>query len=672
MPKISIIVPIYNVEKYIKDCLTSLINQTLNDIEIICVNDGTEDKSMSIVKEFQKKDEKITIINQKNKGLSQARNNGLKIAKGKYIYFLDSDDTISTEALETLYKIANSKNLDILYFDGKTNYESDEVKKEFSKYENYYQRNIDCQKVIDGQAMFLLMKENNSYRANVATQLYKKDFLIKNKIRFIPNIYHEDEEFSLKTSLYAKKTFYIKKDFYIRRVRENSIMTSNDKKFKSSYGYYYTIFKILPLIEKEIKDEHILNVYLNHLNDLKNSSIEEAKEIKEKNNLLKIKNIKEKVLFKYIILDNAKVKQKNEKLNLLLKRANDKKNKLKKIRKKIVRKVKTLLKVTIPNIFRSKSKIPQVSIILPIYNVEKYLDETIKSLLKQTMKNIEIICIDDGSTDKSLEIAQFYSKKHSNIKIIAKKHEGAGIARNIGIKNAKGEYLLILDSDDIFEPTLCEKAYNRAKLFNADVILFQANKYETSTKEIKKFSVLNDNGLPKEKTFNSQSVADKIFQITPANPWSKIWKRKFIIANNIEFQNTKNANDVFFTLIALTKAERIAILKENLVNYRVGNKDSTQSTKHKAPLEFYKAFEAVMESLKNEGTFEIYQDSFKKAFTNAIIFNYNTTNTTEAKNIIKEKIMNEGIKKFDLKEITPEIFTNTNNYYEWNKIFSEE
>ena len=113
-PKISVIIPVYNVEKYLRECLDSVVNQTMRDIEIICVNDGSTDNSLDILKEYATKDDRIIVINQTNGWLSAARNSGLKIAKGEYIQFVDSDDYLELNACETAYKYALQYNADVV------------------------------------------------------------------------------------------------------------------------------------------------------------------------------------------------------------------------------------------------------------------------------------------------------------------------------------------------------------------------------------------------------------------------------------------------------------------------------------------------------------------------------------------------------------------------------
>lgn len=117
MPLVSIIVPIYNVEQYLTECLDSLVNQTLRDIEIICVNDGSPDHSADIVRRYMHLDARITLIEQENRGLSGARNTGLRVAKGEYVYFMGSDDWLEADAMDICYNVAKKDRIDVVFFD---------------------------------------------------------------------------------------------------------------------------------------------------------------------------------------------------------------------------------------------------------------------------------------------------------------------------------------------------------------------------------------------------------------------------------------------------------------------------------------------------------------------------------------------------------------------------
>ena len=139
--KISVIIPVYNVEKYIRECLDSVLEQSLKDIEIVCVNDGSTDGSRGVLSEYEAGDKRIIVLDKENGGLSSARNSGIDIAQGKYVLFLDSDDLLnSEEALSILYDKAEKEVLDQLYFDAEVFFENEEVKTQNSNYIEYYKR----------------------------------------------------------------------------------------------------------------------------------------------------------------------------------------------------------------------------------------------------------------------------------------------------------------------------------------------------------------------------------------------------------------------------------------------------------------------------------------------------------------------------------------------------
>lgn len=179
-PKVSIIIPVYNVEKYIRQCLESVINQTYKNIEIIVINDGTKDGSMKIVEEYLE-DKRIKIINKNNGGLSSARNKGIEEATGEYIYFLDSDDWIEKDTIEVLVK--NSKDVDII---GANFFYFDEITK-------IKEKNKDISDDIEKGEYSL----NHCTEIMVWNKLYKYSFLKEKNLTFIEGIIHEDEDLPL-------------------------------------------------------------------------------------------------------------------------------------------------------------------------------------------------------------------------------------------------------------------------------------------------------------------------------------------------------------------------------------------------------------------------------------------------------------------------------------------
>ena len=269
--KVSVVIPCYNVENYLEKCLDSIINQTLKEIEIIVVNDGSTDSTLKILKEYLKKDDRIILIDQKNSGLATSRNNGTDKATGKYIYYIDSDDYLDLTALEELYEKLEKEKLDTLFFDSKVIYESDNLKDTTIETEEYYSHDKEYEKVYSGQELFAKMMQEDTYRESSCMQINKLEFLRKNDIRFIDGIIHEDVYFTLKVMTLAKKVSYICKKFYNRLYREGSIMTST-KALNRLNGCFKSLLEIIKTVNENVDKEH-LESFLERERALQNNCI---------------------------------------------------------------------------------------------------------------------------------------------------------------------------------------------------------------------------------------------------------------------------------------------------------------------------------------------------------------------------------------------------------------
>lgn len=288
--KISIIIPVYGVEKYIKQCLESVINQSYKNLEIIIINDGTEDDSMKIVEKYLS-DKRIKVINKENGGLSSARNIGMINSTGEYIYFLDSDDWIENNTIKKL--VENVKDTDIV---GANFFYYDEVIKK-RKSEKDVLKNIPITK-----DEYLLTK---NVETMVWNKLYKISFLKEKKVNFIEGIIHEDEEFTFKCYMNSPKVKYIEDYTYNYRVnRENSIMYDSKTKEKNDYSIrsLEVIIKSLNNLSKEqfgefiklrfyLKERALKNLILKKMR--KNISKEEVYKFEKKLYSFKFENFNE-------------------------------------------------------------------------------------------------------------------------------------------------------------------------------------------------------------------------------------------------------------------------------------------------------------------------------------------------------------------------------------------
>lgn len=245
--KVSVIIPIYNVEKYIEKCLASVTNQTLKEIEIVCVNDGSLDHSMETVYTKAKEDGRIVIVEKENGGLSSARNAGLDKAQGEYVLFLDSDDTLVLNALELLYTKAFENRLDNIFFGATTVYESLKVKRtNYRRYNQYYCRKCSYPEVLPGTEMFHILVENDEYRVSACLQMPRRQFLVQKEIRFREGILHEDNLFTIQAILGASRVMVLNEELYVRLIRSGSIMTAGSN-IRSSWGYYVCLSEMIAL-----------------------------------------------------------------------------------------------------------------------------------------------------------------------------------------------------------------------------------------------------------------------------------------------------------------------------------------------------------------------------------------------------------------------------------------
>jgi glycosyltransferase involved in cell wall biosynthesis len=196
---------VYNVDEYLKECLDSVARQTEKNIEIICVNDGSTDRSRDILSEYAEKDPRIIIIDQENRGLSGARNTGLREATGKYIYFADSDDYIAPNTIELCVQKMKNFNLEMLCFNAAAFCDNDIYSRRTGELNDYYKRNQIYPGIYSGKELLAEMKRNSDYIVPVWSYFYRRELLSDNDISFVEGIYYEDNSFSRRHQSRARR-----------------------------------------------------------------------------------------------------------------------------------------------------------------------------------------------------------------------------------------------------------------------------------------------------------------------------------------------------------------------------------------------------------------------------------------------------------------------------------
>lgn len=573
MSSVSIVVPVYNAESYLGQCLDSLVNQTYKDIEIILVNDGSSDDSLSICNAYADDDLRIRVVDQVNSGACVARNKGIEQATGEFLLFVDADDFLELDLVSQAYAKATQTEADIVLFDADifnmatTQYERGSwiLNKDLLPSKEVFNRND------VPTTLFQLVA------GGPCNKLFRRDFILSHSIDFpimksledVPFVYtalaeadriavvnevlqHYRKNAPRLGLVAAAATFPVRivesYDLLKNRLESRGLYAQLEQTFTNRAAADFVDQYLYVLKDDYSKD--FFGMYLANVVDGVYGLSEKPKEYYHRP-------------FVY--------------------------NKLTEIQGRYHRDPV------------QKSVTPKVSVVMPVYNVAPFLRQCINSVLAQTLTDFELILVDDGSTDESLSIIKEYAVLDARISYATQENMYAGVARNTGLGMASGEYLLFLDPDDFFAPTLLEDLYNKAESDEADVVLCDGRYYDNVTKKSTNARLLLQRyNIPKTMPFSYRDNPDKILHVSIDCPWNKLFRRSFITEHGLQFQPLRSANDVYFVDCALLLADRISVVDKKLVNYRTNVHTSLQATRAKEPLNFYEALTAVRRRMMSE------------------------------------------------------------------------
>lgn len=565
-PYVSIVVPVYNAEQHLDECINTIIHQTLKNIEILLIDDGSEDGSLSICRAYAEQDKRVRVIHQENCGAYAARNLGIQQAQGDYILFLDSDDFFELDLCERTFCCAQERNLDILLFMADV-YLEDTNKYKDSSWLINKRLLADVQEVFSSrdvaEKLFLIAA------GGPCNKLFKRRFLTENEITFPKMRSLEDVPFVYYAMALADRISFLDKT--LEHYRKKS---QGDGLVQQAQYHPTRIYESYKILKDRLQGKQIFDIFeQTFINRSVSDFIDQYEYVISDSETKKYF----KLFYNKIIANDFRISDKTNEYYIDI---------------KIYNRLKMLMDNT--SDIEINNQDPEVSIIVPVYNNAPYLRQCLNSLIDQSFKNIEIILVDDGSTDSSLQILREYEMIDSRIQVLTQDNEYAGAARNAGMKVARGNYYLFLDSDDFFHVDMVLYLYHVAKQYDSDIVLCDGYYYDNDKKiNTPARMLLQRYNIPKTMPFSYKDNPDKILHMTIDCPWNKLFKASFIKNHGLVFQQIRSANDVYFVDSAILLADRIAVCDRKLIHYRTNVHTSLQATRSKEPLNFYEALTAV-------------------------------------------------------------------------------
>ena len=254
-----------------------------------------------------------------------------------------------------------------------------------------------------------------------------------------------------------------------------------------------------------------------------------------------------------------------------------------------------------------------LSVVSPVYNGSAYLTPFLESVLHQTFRDFELIMVDDGSTDESPKILQSYQEKDVRIRLIRQNHKGAGSARNVGFSQAKGQYIIFLDSDDWFKEDFFKIMIDRITKDQSDVAVCEFFIYNQQTGERQILAIAETGNQKIEKT-------DLALDLFTPNTWVKVYRTAFLKQNQLLFQEIPSCNDWSFVFASLACANKISVIREPLMYYRTQTSSSISSYRYKRTKDIVRAIKQLKYELKKRDLYSLYQEGFARKSVNHLVY----------------------------------------------------
>lgn len=562
-PLVSVVVPVYNTEKYLDRCMASIVAQTHRNLEIIIVDDGSTDSSPQMADKWAGADKRIKVVHKANGGQSSARNAGMRIATGKYVGFVDSDDYVEMDMFGDLAQVLESHPLcDVAKCAVAVEYTYDVSERERKSTESYLRDPVKGEVRPGGDVVA-------DTDVCPVDKLYRLDFLRNNGIEFPEGTKNEDEAFFFEVFCRVRNCYYLPKKYY--RYLRNEGGTMAKQQNAAEEGKLPDAVRVFSFIAELLERENrrdLLGALYRHMVGLVQRFRDTAVEDAVSDCIAGILRRTNAFYYADTIYGSDRTWVTRRVFELMNRRTPERENGFRVPREWFPKSVGKEIRA---------SASPVVSFIVPVYNAEKYIAAALESLRRQTFPDFEVVCVDDGSIDDSGKILDFYAGIDSRIKVWHNENGGVSKARNFGLAKASGKYVAFMDGDDKLHPRMAAATLMMAARDRLDAVMFDYRCFACDTlKPIDHYWRLakHVNAFPRDRVF-APSDATNIPIYGSCCVW--LWDRNFLSCEVKPFPGIKLGEDLAWVLDALSKVRRMRVLNAPFYEYRRGNPSSAVS-----------------------------------------------------------------------------------------------
>lgn len=577
-PAVSIIVPVFNVRDYIGECVRSLKAQGFEDFEVIFVDDGSSDGSLDEALRVADGDARFRGVRQENAGPATARNRGFEESRGAFVMFMDPDDWLLPETIGLLHATACANDLDYIDFTAHTFYESGAARR--SRNEDWYEIRPDIPGIMSGPELFERYIEIDVYSCSTCFHFFRRELMSESGLRLADGMYlHEDELFSPQLTVLAKRAMYLNLPLYQRRVRASSLMTGG--RSMRNVTQMFAAYRGLEawIDENDSRyDERLVAAMSARVEELRRLAVRDALQVPDKDLREHLETLQGAdrdafASFMELVSEEREAPEGSPLLQVAapaLDWARDVRTRAwAALRHRRFERMRRRGEIGSRGV-----GVPAVSVLVPIYNAEPYLRQCLDALVNQTLRDLEVICINDGSTDGSAAIIDEYAARDERIRVISKENTGYGDSMNRGLALARGEYVGIVEPDDFPDLAMFGKLYAAAKKHDCDLV--KCNYFiRTGNRDT---MVSNFRGFPCSTPLRTVEHPSLICTI-PAI-WTALYRKEMLDREDIRFRPTPGAafQDTSFTMRAWFAADTCELLWRPMLHYRVDNPNASSHT----------------------------------------------------------------------------------------------